>query len=62
MSCKVVENNKKYIRSVYIGNTSGIIKMILSKYWDWRISLMNDGEILKRYYELTDRTGVATND
>ena len=58
MPSKLVENKKNYILCSYIGNKSGIIGAIKSRYWTWRVNSMSEGEIIKRYYSLTDKTEV----
>ena len=55
MPSKLVRSKANYVLCCYIGNGSGIIGWIKTVFWTWRIKHMTDGEILKRYYELSDR-------
>jgi len=55
MPSKMIQSKANYILCCYIGRTSGIIGWLKTKYWTWRILHMTDGEILKRYYQLSDR-------
>ena len=52
---KMIHSKANYVLCCYIGEGSGIVTWIKAKYWTWRILHMSDGEILKRYYELSDR-------
>ena len=58
MPSKLVENKKRYLYAVYVGSPEGnIVKQMLYKYrrfvWGRKLDKMDEGEILKRYYELT---------
>ena len=57
--CKTVINFKKYVFCSYVGTSKTFFGRIWCKvkalYWGWRLDRMREGEIIKRYYELTDR-------
>ena len=52
---RMIQAKANYVLCCYIGDGSGIIGWLKTKYWTWRIKSMSEGEILKRYYELSDR-------
>ena len=52
MPSKIIRNKANYLLHVYVGDGSGIIGWIKTKYWINRIKYMSEGEILKRYYDL----------
>lgn len=54
MPSRLVESKKKYLLRSYIGNNNGIVGELKSKFWEWKVGQMSEGEILKRYYELTN--------
>ena len=49
--------DKKMIeyKRVYLLNVLGGTNKIFRRWWEFRIALMSEGEVLKRYYELTDK-------
>ena len=59
MPSVLVSNKKRYIYSAYIGDAKGIIRNIKEWYWSMRLESMSEGEILRRYYELTKRESEA---
>ena len=57
MPNKFVDHKRKYLLNTYIGNGTGFIHNIKAWFWSWMVKRMSEGEILKRYYELTDKGG-----
>ena len=57
--CKMIVNRKKYLFINYVGTSNNffgrIWVRIKSVYWSWRLDRMSEGEIINRYYSLTDR-------
>ena len=49
--------DKKLIeyKKIYLLNALGGRSSLTRKYWKFRISLMSEGEILRRYYKMTQR-------
>lgn len=52
---RLIEYQKNYLFQCYAGNNEGTIGKLLDKYWKWRLDRMTEGEILDRYYELTNK-------
>ena len=55
MPSKLIYNKANYILCCYIGNGSGLIGWLKTKFWTWRVKRLSEGEILNRYYELTGK-------
>jgi hypothetical protein len=57
--CKMIINRKKYVFCSYVGTSKTFFGRIWCKikavYWNWRLDRMSEGEIINRYYSLTDR-------
>ena len=56
MPCKMIEYQKKYIYGSEVTG-KGIVRWFLDKYWTWRLSHMNEGQIIDLYYTLSDKKG-----
>ena len=56
-------DTKKMIeyKKIYLLNALGGSKGLARKFWAFRIRLMSEGEILRRYYELTQRKTEGEN-
>ena len=46
-----------YLLNAYIGTGTGIIHEIKKRFWSWMVAGMSEGEILDKYYEMTDKGG-----
>lgn len=57
MPNKFVDPKRKYLLNAYIGTGTGIIHEIKKRFWSWMVAGMSEGEILDRYYEMTDKGG-----
>lgn len=57
---KILEDKRRYLFAVYVGNAKGTLRRILEWYWSRELENMSEGEVLKRYYEVTRKeTGYA---
>lgn len=52
---KMIEQYKEYLYRCYVPDTDGLIGEILDKFWTWKLDRMTEGEILDRYYEITNK-------
>lgn len=52
---KMIRYMKHYLFCSYVGNGTGFIGAIKQRYWDWRLNRMPEGEVIERYYMLTDK-------
>lgn len=59
---KMIAYQKNYLFNSYVGTGKNIFGRIWceikSRYWNWRLSFMSEGEVIKRYYALTTKTEV----
>lgn len=60
MPSKLIDSKKKYLLLSYIGDPNGIVGQLKAKYWTWKVEKMSEGEILKRYYDLTNGKDVMS--
>ena len=57
MPNKFVDHKRKYLLNTYIGTGTGFFHNIKAWICTWFVKRMSEGEILNRYYELTDKGG-----
>jgi hypothetical protein len=50
---------RNYIFDYYVGDREGFIGQFLEWYWDNKLDKMSEGQIMKLYYQLTNRKGVV---
>lgn len=55
MPSRMIKDKSKYVLSALIGNSTGIVRDIKTRFWTWKVSHMTDGQILDLYYELIDK-------
>ena len=57
--CRTIINYKKYVFCSYVGTSKTFVGRVWCKvkalFWGWRLNHMSEGEIIRRYYGLTDR-------
>ena len=53
MPNKALNDKSKYIIACEVGRSTGMLRNMLFWYWAKTVSRMSEGEILRRYYELT---------
>ena len=49
---KILDDKRYYILYTYVGDSTGLLRWFLIRYWTWRINIMPEGEVLSRYYLL----------
>lgn len=52
---KLIDYQKNYLYQCYVGSGDGLIWKLTNLYWTWRLNRMTEGEIMDRYYELTNK-------
>jgi hypothetical protein len=55
MPSRMIADKRRYVMSVFMGDSKGILRDIKSKFYEWKVSHMTDGEILDLYYEMTEK-------
>ena len=57
MPSRLVNDKKRYLYAVYVGESDTLFGKLWCKLkkWYYRIDRWDEGEILRRYYELTRR-------